>query len=330
VRRGPGLFFAILITACAAPASGVGAPAPVPSVDASPSVAPSPAAAPTASPTPRALGKGRVDKGSFRSNALARTMPYLVYLPPGYDQNPKGRYATAYVLHGGSGLNTEWVDYGLLDAADRLMGSGEIRPFIIVLPQGDQEYWVDHVIDKTTGANGEKWGTYVARDVVPTMDARYRTIAAPPERAIGGLSMGGHGAMQLSLNFPGIWSAIVATSPSLRPESSRDPKLRQEDDAPTYLGFGAEFAARDPLSLIKAKPELARQYTWWIDTGRLDPWLRATRNIHEQLAELGIPHEWDTPPGGHDAPYWSAHVEDYLRFYASVLCRDPAACPSPP
>jgi enterochelin esterase-like enzyme len=322
VRLTAGLTLALVVTACAAPSAGVGAPAPA--VTASPVPAPSngtpSSASPGASPTARALGKGRVDKGTFHSNALNRTMSFLVYLPPGYDANPKGRYATAYALHGGSGFITEWVDYGLLDAADRLMGSGEIRPFVIVLPQGDQEYWVDHVIDRRTGANGEKWGTYTAKEVVAAIDQRYRTIASPPARAIGGTSMGGHGAMQLALNFPGIWSAIAATSPSIRPEG----------EAPTYLGFGTEFAARDPLSLVRSKPELAHQYAWWIDTGRLDPWLRPARAIHEELDALGVPHEWQTPPGGHDAPYWSAHVEDYLRFYASVLCRDPAACPVPP
>ena len=248
---------------------------------------------------------------------LSRSFPYLVHLPPGYDTSGTARYPVAYLLHGGSGLNTEWVDYGLLDAADQLMGTGAIRPFIIVLPQGDQEYWVDHVIDRSTGANGEKWGTYAAREVVPAIDLRYRTVASPAGRAIGGLSMGGHAAMQLPMNFPGIWGAIAATSPSLRPEG----------EAPTYLGFGVEFAARDPLALIKAKPDVARQYAWWIDSAVMDPWLRPATAIHRALDELGIAHEWSTPPGDHSARYWSAHVEDYLRFYASVLCRDAAACP---
>ena len=276
-------------------------------------------ARPTASgsESPRILGKGRVDKGSFRSAALNRTMQYLVYLPPGYDANPTTRYPTAYLLHGGSGFMTEWVDYGVFEVADRLMGTGTIPQFIIALPQGDQEYWVDHVIDRTTGANGEKWGTYTARDVVPIIDARYRTVARPDERAIGGLSMGGHGAMQLALNFPGIWSAVGAHSPSLRPEG----------DAPTYLGFGKAFAARDPLALIKANPDIARAYTWWIDTGDVDPWRGPAAGIHSQLASFGIPHTWKQHSGDHSAQYWSAHVEDYLRYYAGALCRTASSCP---
>jgi S-formylglutathione hydrolase FrmB len=146
--------------------------------------------------------------------------------------------------------------------------------------------------------------------------------------------MGGHGAMQLALNFPGIWSAVAATSAALRSEQD-DPSMsvfgaEYVTRAPTYLGSGVEFAARDPLLLIKSHPDIARRYAWWLDAGRLDPWLRPMRAIHDQLDELAITNQWDTPPGGHDAPYWSAHVEDYLRFYASTLCRDASACPYPP
>jgi enterochelin esterase-like enzyme len=248
--------------------------------------------------------------GSFRSVALSRTMPYQVWLPPGYDADATARFSTLYLLHGGSGLNQEWVDYGVLVAAEQLMQARTIPRFLIALPQGDQEYWVDHVIDAATGANGEKWGTYVARDVVPEIDTHYRTIATADARAIGGLSMGAHAAMQLSLNFPGIWSVIGAHSPSLRPIG----------DAPTYLGTGsAEFAARDPLSLIRAKPELARAYVWWIDSGTLDPWVKQATALHDALTSLGIAHEWHSYEGDHSAAYWSAHVTDYLRYYGRVL-----------
>ena len=272
-------------------------------------------------PSAGTSGKGRAVGGTFRSAVLDRTMPITVYLPPGYDANPAVRYPTVYLLHGGGGTNTEWADYSVLDAADRLMGGGAIPPYIIVLPQGDQEYWVDHVIDQATGANGERWGTYVAREVVPFVDARYRTIARQDKRAIGGLSMGAHGAMQLPMSFPGIWSVIGAHSPSIRPIG----------DAPTYLGKGAEFAARDPLSLVMAKPDLARAYTWRIDVGDVDPWLEPAAAVAAALTALGIPHEWRVYPGDHSAAYWEAHVEDTLRYYAAAFsCGRAVPCPTRP
>jgi hypothetical protein len=106
--------------------------------------------------------------------------------------------------------------------------------------------------------------------------------------------MGGHGAMQLAMSFPAVWSVVGAHGPSIRPYG----------DAPTYLGRGAEFAARDPLSLIEAKPELARGHSWW------------------------IAHEWRQYVGDHSLAYWSAHVDDYLGYYAVALCRR-SRCPGP-
>ncbi len=252
---------------------------------------------------------GRIATVTLYSQQLRRSMPVTIYLPPGYDDDTSTRYPTVYMLHGGSGTSAEWVDYGLLAAADRLMSSGQIARAIVVLPQGDQEYWVDHVVDAATGANGEKWGSYVALDVVPQIDRTYRTIAKASARGIGGLSMGGHGAMQLAMNFPGIWSAIDAISPALRPYG----------DAPTYLGSGAAFAARDPLSLIEAKPALAAKYAWRIDDGDTDPWMSQAQGIAAELGRLGIPIDLEIVPGDHSMAYWSAHVEDFLRYFSGTL-----------
>ena len=254
-------------------------------------------------------GPGQVVQTTFYSSALKRTMTYVAYLPPGYDASTGTRYPTLYMLHGGSGYVTEWVDYGLLESADALIREGTVAPMIIVLPEGDQEYWVDHIVSAKTGANGEKWGTYTADDVVSIIDARYHTMAEASARAIGGLSMGGHGAIQLALNFPGVWSIVGAHSPS----------LRVEGDAPSYLGYGAEFAARDPYALIASKTAVARTLTWWIDTGSLDPWRTAAQGLSTELTSLGIANESHVYEGGHEAAYWSAHVGDYLRFYAGAF-----------
>jgi S-formylglutathione hydrolase FrmB len=264
-----------------------------------------PAALPDANAAP---SPSRIERGTFASGVLRREMSYLAYVPSGYDDATK-RYPTLYMLHGSGGDVAEWMNIGLFGAADRLIEAGAIAPLVIVLPEGDQEYWVDHVVDAKTGANGEKWGTYTAREVTATIDARYRTVADPSGRAIGGLSMGGHGAMQLAMNFPEVWTAVGAHSPSLRPEG----------DAPTYLGTGAAFAARDPLSLIAAKPDVARRYAWWIDAGEADPWVAQAHAISDELTSLDIANEWRSSPGEHSWDYWRLHLEEYLEFYGGAL-----------
>jgi S-formylglutathione hydrolase FrmB len=71
-----------------------------------------------------------------------------------------------------------------------------------VLLKGDQSYWVDWADD------GPAWGLYSARDVVQHVDASFRTLTDPASRAVGGLSMGGHGALQLALTYPGVFGVV--------------------------------------------------------------------------------------------------------------------------
>jgi enterochelin esterase-like enzyme len=70
-------------------------------------------------------------------------MPIAVFLPPGYDSG-SADYPVLYMLHGlgwtGTELNWEWEYYGTFDVAEALMERGDVQPFIIVLPQGEQSY----------------------------------------------------------------------------------------------------------------------------------------------------------------------------------------------
>lgn len=257
-----------------------------------------PAAAATTGARDAAAGP-RVEERTFTSDALGRTMPYLVYLPPGYAAGSR-RYPVLYMLHGMGGSDTEWRSYGLLDAADRLTKDGEIGPLIIVMPQGDRSYWMD----QASGAR-EAWGTYTARDLVNEVDLRFRTVLDSGQRAIGGVSMGAHGAVQLALNHPGTFGAVGAHSLVLR---------SPEQAMPTF-GTGADYARRDPMKLVRSAPERARSLALWIDIGDADPWVSRAAAFEREISDLSVAHEWHPWPGGHSATYWRSHVADYLRFY---------------
>ncbi len=249
-----------------------------------------------------ASGSQLLDR-TFTSAALGREMHYFIYLPAGYAESGK-RYPVMYMLHGYGGSNTEWIAYGFPETADKMMNAGEIPPMIIVLPQGDQAYWVNHA------DNGERWGDYTAQDVVQQIDATYRTIADPKHRAIGGLSMGAHGAMQLALNYPGTFGVVGMHSPTLRDYATALP----------YFGDEAFFDAHDPVHLVQAHPDAARQLKILLDVGEQDQeWHDPTVAFHDLLTQLNIPHEFHTWPGDHGGDYWGAHCADYLRFYGVAL-----------
>jgi enterochelin esterase-like enzyme len=269
----------------------------------------------TASTAVASLQYGRVEERSFHSEALARTMPLMAYLPPTYDADAPALFPVLYMLHGEGGSSHDWVDYGLLETADLLIGSGVIPPLLVILAHSDQGEWLDPVGDPLSGMNSERWGSYVARDVVTQVDQWYRTVASPEGRAIGGVSSGGYGAMLLPLTFENVWSALGAHSPSPRAlgGASLDRGEREE-------------SAADAATAISSKAALAAQYRWWIDASDVDPHRDAATTLHDSLTALGIAHEWRVYPGSRSADDWSVRTVDYLTYYANALCGATLAC----
>lgn len=246
---------------------------------------------------------GRVEERTFRSRALRREMPYLVYLPPGYDSRAEQRYPVLYMLHGLGSTYRQWQELGLLDTAEQMMRSGRIAPVIIVLAEGERSYWVNHA------NGGPAWGTYIARDLVRAIDDSYRTIPARERRAIGGDSMGGHGALQLAINNPSVFGVVGAHSVA----------LRRRETAPAYFGGRAAFNRRDPFYLYGARAALAKSFKLWIDIGMEDRFYPRASDFHQMLERQGIAHQWHVWPGGHTDSYWSDHLAAYLRFYSAAL-----------
>jgi len=267
--------------------------------------APDPTAGP-ASPPVADLGAGPAGQAAsttFYSAALGRTMPYLVYLPPGYDTEVGARYPVLYLLHGLGGSYTEWYRYGAFVTADRLIRAGTIPPLIIVLPEGEQGYWIDHA------NGGPQWGTYVTRDVVDEIDGGYRTIADQAHRALGGMSMGGYGALELAMIDPGEFGVVGAIAPT----------LHGYNDAPEGFGDAGYFAAHNPADLLAADPSDAGALTLSLAVGEDDSWLAVVTAFHDELTALGVAHSWDVYPGDHSSETWAAHVEDDLRFYGAAF-----------
>jgi enterochelin esterase-like enzyme len=247
--------------------------------------------------------RGRFVEQWFYSRALEREMSYYVYFPP--DNDEAGRsYPVLYLLHGASGDAAEWPVYGFIDMLDQALLARDLDPFLVVLPQGEFGYWINHA------GGGYRWGDYVRRDLVNHIDGTYRTLRRPARRAIGGLSMGGAGALVQAFNYPNVFGVVGAHGPA----------LREDNSIVEFLGTGREFAERDPLSLAATAPGL-EQLQILLDTGEEDPWYERVIALHDILLGRGIEHEFHIYPGGHDMDYWIAHTPEYLRFYSYALTR---------
>jgi S-formylglutathione hydrolase FrmB len=227
-------------------------------------------------------------------------MHYWVYLPPEYDHSDQ-RYPVLYMLHGLNGSSLTWRAFGIFDQADRLIGDKVIAPLIIVTPQGDNGYWMNHV------DNGPRYEDYLVSDVVMHVDTTFRTLATREHRAIGGVSMGGHGAIRLTLTHPELFTAAGGHSPVFRDQQQAFP----------FYGVGRDYQQRDPVSLVQLNTPVNGAV--FIDMGAQDPWLPRTKLFHELLLSKGIEHTWLLRSGDHQTEYWVQHIPEYLRWYDAQL-----------
>jgi len=165
------------------------------------------------------LPTGRLESLTIDSAALAanrlgdparRSFP--VWLPPSYDRDSARRYPVIYWLAGftgtGAGLfqGTPWQP-SLGDRLSRLMTAGQMGEVIVVAPDCFTRFGGSQYLD--SDASG-RYETHVCREVIPAVDARFRTIATRDARGIGGKSSGGFGALVLAMRHPSLFAAVAS------------------------------------------------------------------------------------------------------------------------
>jgi S-formylglutathione hydrolase FrmB len=182
---------------------------------------------------------------------------------------------TLILLHGRGGSPAEMLSQSLLDGLQAL---GNRAPIVILPDGGDHSYWHNR-------ADGD-WGTMVLKEIVP----RHGPVA------IGGISMGGYGALMLGAQ--GTFCAIGGHSPALW--------FQGGDSAPAAFDDADDYARHD---IVNHPPHYTAPV--WIDVGTDDRFhdtaVYYANEIHAQL------HVW---PGSHDSGYWHSHMRQYLAFYA--------------
>lgn len=247
--------------------------------------APTQTAVPTATPTQNPCWQtpGAVTRHTLATDLAPLPWEFRVYTPPCYAEYPSARYPLLILIHGSTYTDSQWDDLGADETADRLIQSGEVPPFIILMPR--DRIWVEPTEDP--------FGEALVSRVLPWVEENYRTIPEKPFRAIGGLSRGASWAVHLGLKHPDLFASVGAHS--LPVFLTDPPRLRSWLD-------------QIPLD------QLPRFY---IDIGDRDYLLEKAVWFEELLTERNIPHEWYLNSGRHEDAYWAGHVEEYLRWYAA-------------
>jgi S-formylglutathione hydrolase FrmB len=229
-----------------------------------------------------------------------RRQPVDVYLPPGYAAHPHRRYPVLYLLHGVPGRPGAFLATARLGVVeDELVALRRGRPLILAMPFGSTGAFTDK-----EWANGvrehEGWETFVARDVVHAVDARYRTIRAGRARAIAGLSEGGYGALNIAIHHPGEFRVVESWSGYERADHVRSVFGRR----PALLRRNSPL-----LTVAAAAGRLRHSNTlFWFYVGTGDRGLAENRAFAVALARLRLRHRFFLVRGGHDWALWRGNA----------------------
>jgi len=146
----------------------------------------------------------RVVELTIQTPAFTEPTKVHVDLPAGYDAQPERRWPVTYFLAGMQNTYRSFND--IVDGVELT----EAYPSIVVSPNGDSGYWSDWFNGGPLGP--PMYETYVIEQLLPLIDARFRTIPRRSHRAVGGVSMGGYGAMMMAARHPDLFAAAASLS----------------------------------------------------------------------------------------------------------------------
>lgn len=176
------------------------------------------------------IEEGVVDSTLLRDNPLGdpHERPIYVYLPPGYDESDR-RYPVVYTIQGYTGHVRMWFNRTPFrrpypELADEVFAGGEVPPAIVVYVDAWTAYGGSQYLDSPgTG----RYHSYLCDEVVPWVDARYRTLADRGHRAIAGKSSGGYGAMVTPLLRPDLFGSLATHAGDALFEVCYQPEFRE-------------------------------------------------------------------------------------------------------
>jgi enterochelin esterase-like enzyme len=248
---------------------------------------------------------GAVRTEWYHSSKTGETRRVLVYTPPGYEHS-MARYPVLYLQHGFGEDEAGWSDQGHENfILDNLIAAHRAKPMILVNANGMAD--VEREPPPQRGDKNEapssdsvaryfmeqRYATFdqeISGELVPFIDAHFRTIPDREQRALAGLSMGGAQALRIGLNHLDQFAYIGAFSPAIE---ITNPKK-------AYNG-------------VLANPQKVNRQLrlLWIGIGREDFLYKPVKESHDALQHAGINHVWFESSGSHVWTVWRQHLADF-------------------
>ena len=241
---------------------------------------------------------GTVEHPWYTSKIMATdTRRLTVYLPYGYEDNPKTKYPVLYLMHGAGGDEEAWPSMGrATQILDNLIEKGLAKPMIVVMPNTNNNQYAAQTLGIPTAAvSRDDQARYqnayersLAEEIVPYIEKHYRVIAKPESRAIAGLSMGGGNTYNCSNMYPKMFRYIAPFSSAI-------------------------FGDIDKAALKGVKDAGCKLY--FVACGNEDFLFERSNNLDAALTEIGMDHIYYVTGGGHTWANW----RDYLNHVVPML-----------
>ena len=247
---------------------------------------------------------------AFPSKILGNRRDVLVYLPRGYRRFSRRRYPVLYLQDGqnvfDAATSFSGVEWGVDEAAERLIKENLIEPLIVVAVANTGEQRIDEyaptrgVIDakakrkKRSKGLARKYGHFLMDELKPYIDRKYRTNPGAEFTGLGGSSLGGLVTFAIGILYPQVFGRLMVMSPSI---------------------WWDNFAIYRLVDSIPQKPPLKV----WLDIGTAEPGWEQARELVNRLLEKGWKLQKDlqymeAQGADHSEAAWAARVEPALRF----------------
>jgi poly(3-hydroxybutyrate) depolymerase len=227
---------------------------------------------------------------ALKSKLLGRSLDETLVTPRG---GGDGRPLLVF-LHGYGGTPSDTLSPAFVSALRRL---GDRAP-VVVLPEGDVGWWHNR--------KEGKWGSYVLDEVI--LAALARSGADEDRVAVGGISMGGFGALDLGRHRDR-FCAVGGHSPAVFERGTSDAISFGFDNA-------ADFARNDLIGIARKRSPYDAPV--WIDVGDQDELRPADALLARELRARGADVSFHVWPGNHDGGYWDQHFDEYVKFYVEA------------
>ncbi len=242
-----------------------------------------------------------VERVRFWSKEMNEPRFFLALIP----KTPKTQAAPSEVFI----LNHGWwdrpedllQDLKVDQVYDEMLGRGEVRPAIVILPDVRFSNFYRQYSDRFPYPN---YLTLVAEEVAGTVSRQY---AIPFERqrwAIGGFSFGGYLSLDVGRRYAGRFASVSVVSGLVDKQWSF-----WSSQLPPPGPLDSQGRGKHTIVVPGPVPRL------FLACGTDDRLFTTMRDLHQKLTELGIPHEWSTGPGGHTWKYWSLVLPQMLKFH---------------